>query len=119
MIVIIRQLCGQKQSLLGESEAELGKELKHCIKEGFLLPWTDVPAEDVTKESYTYFLSGGMNIVNLNYHDQKIRRTPAHGIREHWTGDSTLLGLYSSVYRNLHHWRSNQRPQTAVPKLNN
>ena len=23
---------------------------------------------------------------------------------------------FSSVYRNLHHWRSNQRPQIAVPK---
>ena len=55
----------------------------------------------------------------LNYHDQKIRRTPTHDIREHWTAVSTLLGLISSVYRNLDHWRSNQRPQIAVPKLYN
>ena len=55
----------------------------------------------------------------MNYHDQKIRRTPTHDIREHWTAVSTLLGLISSVYRNLHHWRSNQRPQIAVPKLYN
>ena len=41
----------------------------------------------------------------LNYHDQKIRRTPTHDIREHWTAVSTLLDLISSVYRNLH-----QRP---------
>ena len=53
----------------------------------------------------------------LNYHDQKIRRTPTYGIREHWTAVSTLLGLISCVYRNLHHRRSNQRPQTEVPKL--
>ena len=31
--------------------------------------------------------------------------------REHWTSVSTLLGLISSVYRNIHHWRSNQRLQ--------
>ena len=55
----------------------------------------------------------------LNYNDQKIRWTPTHDIREHWTGVSTLLGLISSVYSNLHHWRSNQRPQIAVPKLYN
>ena len=55
----------------------------------------------------------------LNYHDQKIRRTATHDIREHWTAVSTLLGLISSVYSNLHHWRSNQRPQIPVPKLYN
>ena len=43
----------------------------------------------------------------LNYHDQKIRRTRKHNIRKHWTAVSTLLGLISSVYRDLHHWRSN------------
>ena len=43
----------------------------------------------------------------LNYNDQKIRRTPTHDIREHWTAVSTLLGFIDSVYRNLHHWRSN------------
>ena len=55
----------------------------------------------------------------LNYHDQKIHRTTTHDIREHWTAVSTLLGLISSVYLNLHHWISNQRPQIAVPKLYN
>ena len=39
--------------------------------------------------------------------------------REHWIDVSTLLGLISSIYRNLHHRRSNQRQQIAVPKLNN
>ena len=32
---------------------------------------------------------------------------------EHWTAVSTLLGLISSAYRDLHHWRSNQQPQNA------
>ena len=50
----------------------------------------------------------------LNYHDLKI-----HDIWKHWTAVSTLLGLISSVYRDLHDWRSNQRPQIAEPKLYN
>ena len=49
----------------------------------------------------------------------EIQRTPTHDIQEHWTAVSTLLGLISSVYHNLHHWRSNQRPQIAVLKLYN
>ena len=32
---------------------------------------------------------------------------------EHLTAVSTLLGLISSAYRDLHHWRSNQQPQNA------
>ena len=55
----------------------------------------------------------------MHYHDQKIHQTSTHDIQEHWTAVSTLLGLISSVYRNLHHWRSNQQPQIAVPKLYN
>ena len=55
----------------------------------------------------------------MNYHDQKIRRRPTHDIRGHLIAVSTLLGLFSSVYRNLHHWRSNQRSQIAVLKLYN
>ena len=55
----------------------------------------------------------------LNYHDQKIRRTIMHDIQKHWTTVLTLLGLISSVYCNLHHWRLNQRLQTAKPKLYN
>ena len=42
-----------------------------------------------------------------------------HDIWKHWTAVSTLLGLISSVYRDLHPWRSNQRPQIAEPKLYN
>ena len=37
---------------------------------------------------------------------------------EHWTAVSTLLGLISSVHRDLHHWRSNPQPQyTEVETL--
>ena len=36
-----------------------------------------------------------------------------------WTAVSTLLGFISSVYRDLHHWRSSHRPQIAEPKLYN
>ena len=43
----------------------------------------------------------------LNYHDQKVRRTPTHDIRKYWTAVSTLLSLISSVYGDLHHQRSN------------
>ena len=43
----------------------------------------------------------------LNYHDQKIRRTLTHDIRKQWTAVLTLLGLIISVYHDLHHWRSN------------
>ena len=63
--------------------------------------------------TYFYFLSIGINII-MNYHDQKICRTPTYDIQEHWTAVSTLLGLISSVYCNLHHWRSNQRPQKCT-----
>ena len=55
----------------------------------------------------------------LNYHDQKTWRTPTHDIRKHWTAVSTLLGLINNVYYDLHHWRSNQRPQIAEPKIYN
>ena len=40
----------------------------------------------------------------LNYHDQKIQRTVTHDIQKHLTAVSTLLGLISSVYHDLHHW---------------
>ena len=39
--------------------------------------------------------------------------------QKHWTAVSTLLGLISSVYRDLHHWKSNERPQIAESKLYN
>ena len=39
--------------------------------------------------------------------------------RKHWTAVSTALGLISSVYYDLHHWRSNQQPLIAEPKIYN
>ena len=53
----------------------------------------------------------------LNYHDQKIRRTLARDIRKHWSAVSTLLGPISSVYHDIPYWKSNQRPQNAELKL--
>ena len=38
---------------------------------------------------------------------------------EHWAVISTLLGLSSSVYRDIHQWILNQRPQIAELKLYN
>ena len=55
----------------------------------------------------------------LNFYDQKIQRTLTHDTRKHWTAVSTLLGLISCVYHDLHHWRLNQKPQIAEPKLYN
>ena len=54
-----------------------------------------------------------------NYHDQKIWRVLTHNIWKHWTAVLTLLGLISSVYHDLHHWRSNQWPQIEELKLYN
>ena len=50
----------------------------------------------------------------LNYHNQKIQRTLAQDTQ---AAVSTLLDRISCVYRDLSHWRSNQRPQKAEPKL--
>ena len=48
---------------------------------------------------------------------QKIWQTLARNIQNIWTVVSTLLSLISWVYPDLHHWRSNQQPQTAEQKL--
>ena len=53
----------------------------------------------------------------LNYHKHKIRQTLACNIRNYWTAVLTLLDFISSVYCDVPHWRSNQRPQNAEPKL--
>ena len=60
----------------------------------------------------------GNRYSELNYQDQKILRTSTHDIWEHWTAIQTVLVLISSVYRNLHHWRSNQRPQITLKNKN-
>ena len=36
---------------------------------------------------------------------------------ERWTAVLTLLGLISSAYRDLHHWRSNQQSQNAETEV--
>ena len=48
---------------------------------------------------------------------RKSGKYPTHDIRKQLNAASTLLGLISSVYRDLHHWRSNQRPQIVELKL--
>ena len=48
----------------------------------------------------------------------EIQWTLMHDIWKYWTtAVSTLLGLISSVYHDLHYWRSKQRSQIAEPKL--
>ena len=42
-----------------------------------------------------------------------------HDIQKDWIAVLTLLGLISSVYRDLYHWRLNQRPQIAESKFYN
>ena len=69
------------------------------------------------KKAYDMVLQTWMIDCEFNYHDQKIWRTLAYDIWKHWTAVSTLLGLISSVYRDLLYWRSNQWPQNAEPKL--
>ena len=48
-----------------------------------------------------------------------VTRKSSEHLRKHWTAVSTLLGLISSVYCDLHHCSSNQQPQIAEPKLYN
>ena len=47
------------------------------------------------------------------------RKSGKHSIWhiEHWTAVLTLLGLISSVYHDLYHWRLNQQPQNPELKL--
>ena len=53
----------------------------------------------------------------MNYYDQKIRWTLACNVRKHWTVVLILLGLITSIYRDLFHLRSSQWPQNAETKL--
>ena len=64
-----------------------------------------------------FFLMEHSWFVNWITMTRNIRQTLTHEN----TGQavSTLLGLISSVYCDLHHWRSIQRPQIAEPKLYN
>ena len=65
-----------------------------------------------TKRTLCYATQAMEPSLGLNYYVQKIRQTLAHHIRNHWTADSTLSYLISSVYRDISHWRSNQWPQS-------
>ena len=81
-----------------------------------LKPYIEIQKQTVEKHVEKRGDKNKMPSCVLNYHNLKIRRTLMHDIRKHWTAISTLLGLISSVYRDLHHWRSNQQPQIAEPK---
>ena len=91
--------------ILAEVAVPIGLEIKAWIK--------------VNYEGICHLLS----LANeLNYHDQKIRWTFTQDVWKHWAAVSTLLGLISGVYRDLHHWRSNQWPKsrnsTTEPLVN-
>ena len=79
----------------------------------------EIFANTILLDVYFFFFLVEELYCELNHHDQKIRQTLTHDIRKDWTSVLTLLGLISSVYRDLHHWRLNQRPQIAEPKLYN
>ena len=51
--------------------------------------------QSIPEEQNMYFFvkSNTSRNCTLNFHDQKIRRTPTGDIRKHWTAVSTLLGL--------------------------
>ena len=77
-------------------------------------PWgRQIDLEQKQIWSTFYFLSRGITLwIELPW--------PANTYtRKHWTAVLTLLGLISSVYCDLRHWRLNQRPQIAEPKFNN
>ena len=66
---------------------------------------------NITEEHFLF--SSCVLYWKVDYHDQKIWQPVVREIRNHWTSASTLLGLISRVYCNLHHWSrtSNHRMQ--------
>ena len=67
---------------------------------------------------YVYFLFFRRGIIlwiKLTWPENLANTCARH--KETWTAVSTLLCLISRVYHDLPHWRSNQRPQNAEPKL--
>ena len=101
-----------------ELESSLYQILKFC--RGFLNKRvrckTTSHKSHINQSRYSILKQKKMSC-ELDYHDRKIRRKLTHDIQKHSTADSTLLSLISSVYRDLPHWRSNQRPQITEPKL--
>ena len=63
-----------------------------------------------------YLLSHTHTYIYINWITMT-RKSSKHFYTEHWTAVSTLLGLISSAYHDLHSWRLNQQLQTAEPKL--
>ena len=51
-------------------------------------------------------MNGGIDVFSkkLPWQENLARTYTLH--TEHWTAVSTLLGLISSVHRDLHHWKS-------------
>ena len=86
----------------------------NCYNSALLLPTFYLKKSDEKLIDIHFHFQVEELYCELNYHDQKIRRTLTHDIRKHWTAVSTLLGMISSVYHDLHHWRSNQRPQIEM-----
>ena len=75
-----------------------------------------IPQGQGNRCTYFYFLSRGINIVNWI---TMTRKSGEHLHTIYRNTVSTFLGLISSVYRNIYHWRSNQQPQIGVLKLYN
>ena len=57
----------------------------------------------------------GIDIILIKLSENRANTHMQH--TEHWTAVSTLLGLISSAYHNLHHLWSNQQPQNAETEL--
>ena len=62
---------------------------------------------------YIIFISRGINIIliKLPWGENSVNTYMRY--TEHWIAVSTILGLISSAYLDLHHWRSNHQPQNA------
>ena len=58
------------------------------------------------------YSNGGINVIfELSWVENPANTYIRH--TQHGTAVSTLLGLISSAYPDLHHWRSNEQPQNA------
>ena len=66
-----------------------------------------ITIECISLHAYILYLNGGI-ILELSWLENPANTYMRH--TKHWIAVSTLVGLISSVYRDLHHWRSNQQP---------
>ena len=70
------------------------------------------------KHGFIYiFLNGGIDIFIKKLPWQENSAYTYTWNMEDWTDVSTLLGLISSAYRDLHHWISNQQPQYTEAEI--